>query len=258
MGPFATAGQHQQTPVPRGGGLIKDEWWTLYDPRRFWGKDTDDYPMFDYIVAIADTAYTEKEENDPSAVIVFGVFTPQSIAQITNVSARDGKRQTIDRVYAEGARNVMLMYAWHGRLEFPELCKKIITICKNNKVDSLVIEDKASGQSVRQEMRKSFQIEDFDLFEIHAVGDKWDRLFSVQGLFAEGLVWAPDKIWAEEVIREVGTFPKGKHDDFVDCVAHGLRWLRKNGMLTRAPERLDEIERSKIFHGRAPAPLYPA
>ena len=125
-------------------------------------------------------------------------------------------------------------------------------------VDSLVIEDKASGQSVRQEMRKSFQIEDFDLFEIHAVGDKWDRLFSVQGLFAEGLVWAPDKIWAEEVIREVGTFPKGKHDDFVDCVAHGLRWLRKNGMLTRAPERLDEIERSKIFHGGAPAPLYPA
>jgi phage terminase large subunit-like protein len=71
------------------------------------------------------------------------------------------------------------------------------------------------------------------------------------------MVWAPDKEWAEMVIRQVSTFPKGKHDDLVDSLSQSLRYLRDTGMLTRAVERMDQIEQDRIFKGRTPAPLYP-
>jgi hypothetical protein len=67
MGPYATAGQHQQEPAPRGGGIIQREWWKTWEESNF--------PPMDFIVAALDTAYTEKAENDPSALTVWGVFS---------------------------------------------------------------------------------------------------------------------------------------------------------------------------------------
>ena len=61
------------------------------------------------------------------------------------------------------------------------------------------------------------------------------------------------------VIQEVEVFPKGKHDDLVDTVSMAAKFLRDNGFLTRAPERLQEIEDSKVYLGsRVSHPLYPA
>ena len=55
MGPYAVAGQHQQRPVPRGGGMFKREWFTVGIPRklskraRYWDlaatKDGGDYTV---------------------------------------------------------------------------------------------------------------------------------------------------------------------------------------------------------------------
>ena len=71
------------------------------------------------------------------------------------------------------------------------------------------------------------------------------------------MVYAPNKDWAEMVIRQVSSFPRGAHDDLVDTVSMGLKHLRDVGMLTRAPERMAEIEDSKVFHGNTgAAPLY--
>jgi hypothetical protein len=67
MGPYATAGQFQQEPTPRGGGVIKPGWWET------WMEES--YPPFDYIIASIDTAYTTKTENDFSAMTVWGVFS---------------------------------------------------------------------------------------------------------------------------------------------------------------------------------------
>ena len=89
-----------------------------------------------------------------------------------------------------------------------------------------------------------------------AGGDKLARLYSVQHIFADGIVHAPDKEWAEMVISQVRTFPKGKHDDLVDTVSQALRFLRDAGMLTRAPERIAEIGESMRHIGRSPPPLY--
>jgi phage terminase large subunit-like protein len=87
--------------------------------------------------------------------------------------------------------------------------------------------------------------------------DKLARLYSVSHLFEEGLVYAPDMKWADEVITQVSQFPKGKHDDLVDTVSMGVKFLRDIGVLVRQPEWAADLDESRKFAGKAPAPLYP-
>jgi phage terminase large subunit-like protein len=59
-----------------------------------------------------------------------------------------------------------------------------------------------------------------------------------------GIVFAPDKDWAEEIIVEVASFPYGSHDDYVDCMSMGMGWVRKMGVALRKVEYdADEIAR---------------
>jgi hypothetical protein len=71
------------------------------------------------------------------------------------------------------------------------------------------------------------------------------------------MIFAPDRAWADMVIRQCEVFPKGKHDDLVDTVSMALRHLRETGLLVRAPERMAEIDAGRRHIGAAPAPLYP-
>ena len=152
---------------------------------------------------------------------------------------------------------VILMRAWAERLELHELVQKIAKDCRFLKVDKLLIENKAAGHSVAQEIRRLFSHEPWavQMYDPKSI-DKLGRLYSVQHLFAEGMIYAPGTTWAEQVIRQVSTFPRGKHDDLVDTVSMALRHLRDLGLLTRSPERLAEINESKAHYGKPPPPLY--
>jgi predicted phage terminase large subunit-like protein len=249
MGPFTAAGQLQQRPEPAGGGVIKRDWWKL------WEEDA--FPPMDYIIAYLDTAYTEKTMNDPSAMVVLGVYSAQTQAVSTRAVLPDGRINYDERSYIEGAPKVMMMYAWTERLELHQLVHQAAQTAKRFKVDKLIIENKAAGISVAQELRRLYAGEDFTVvLNDPKSADKLSRLYSVQHLFAEGMIWAPDRAWADKVITQVGQFPAGKHDDLVDCVSGGLRHLRDLGLLVRSPERLQEIEDAKRFMGRPSAPLY--
>jgi predicted phage terminase large subunit-like protein len=251
MGPYAVAGQFQQTPTPRGGGIIQRDWWQLWE-----GQGV--FPGCDFIIASLDCAYTEKSENDYSACTVWGVFTDDGRALAANIISPDGRYAQNGRTYVEGAPKLILMHAWQERLELHALVQKVAATAKKYKIDHLVIEAKASGHSLAQEMRRLFGHEDFAvrLYNPKAQ-DKVSRLYSVQHIFAEGMVYAPDMTWAEMVMTQCAQFPKGKHDDLVDSLSQGVRYLREMGLLVRAPERLNEIEESRRYKGPPPAPLYP-
>jgi phage terminase large subunit-like protein len=92
----------------------------------------------------------------------------------------------------------MLMYAWQDKLEVHDLTEKVAGICKRMKVDVLLIENKAAGHSVAQEMRRLFGNEDFvvQMYDPKTL-DKVARLYSIQHIFSEGMVYAPNKDWAE-------------------------------------------------------------
>ena len=250
LGPYAAAGQLQQRPEPAGGGVIKRDWWQLWPDQVF--------PPMDYIVASLDTAYTTKTMNDMSAITIWGVFTSDSMAQSTRVMDANGRPMYVDRTYSEGAPKVMLMHAWQARLELHELVEKVASTCRSLKVDKLLIENKAAGISVAQEIRRLYNSESFGVqLQDPKSQDKLSRLYSVQHLFAEEIIYAPDRTWADMVITQVGQFPKGKHDDLVDTVSQALRHLREIGLLVRAPERLAELESVKSYPSRQP-PLYPS
>jgi predicted phage terminase large subunit-like protein len=254
MGPYAAAGQFQQQPEPRGGGIIKDHWWQL------WGRP--EYPAIEYIVASLDTAYTSKAENDFSALTVWGVFSASSETNSTRSVDRYGRTVEMRTSYqSEGlgpVPKVMLMYAWQVKLELHDLVEKVASTCSRMRVDRLLIENKAAGHSVAQEIRRLFGHEDFavQMFDPKTL-DKTARLYSVQHIFAEGMVYAPNKDWAEQVIRQCSVFPKGKNDDLVDTVSMSLQHLRTVGMLTRAAERLAELDEAQRFTGNDNmVPLY--
>jgi predicted phage terminase large subunit-like protein len=253
MGPYIFAGQIQQRPEPKGGGIIKRAWWVLWD--------SDQWPKMDFILACLDPAYTEQTVNDPSGLIVWGVFTDDTKSQSNRILDASGRRIVdVKRPDAEGAPKILLMNAWEDRLELHDLVKRVAETCTHFKVDLLLIENKASGHSVSQEIQRLYSNERYgvQLFDPKNQ-DKFARLYSIQHLFAEGIIYAPDRAWADKVITQVGSFggkPGPKHDEFVDCTSMGLRHLRNNGLIVRAAERAIEIEDQRAYR-RAPEPLYP-
>ncbi|CAB5219879.1 Archaeophage PsiM2, terminase large subunit [uncultured Caudovirales phage] len=252
LGPWAAAGQLQQRPEPKGGGIIKRDWWQPWESAS--------YPNMDMIIATLDTAYTAKTENDPSAMTVWGVFSSENSVQGTmHAGSRHGERVEYERQYTETAPKVMLMYAWQGRFELHDLVLKVSETCRSMKVDTLLIENKAAGHSVAQEIRRMYGGEKFGVHMFDPKSqDKLSRLYSVQHLFAEGLVYAPIKQWAEMVITQVGQFPKGKHDDLVDTVSMAMRHLRDTGAIMRGEEFQLGVDDSLAFKGNKQwEPLYP-
>jgi phage terminase large subunit-like protein len=78
----------------------------------------------------------------------------------------------------------------------------------------------------------------------------------VQANFANGMIYAPDRRWAELVINEMEVFAKGRYDDLTDSTTQAIRYLRDNGLL-----RNDQEEHfwamDAVRHKPRPKPLYP-
>jgi predicted phage terminase large subunit-like protein len=248
LGPYAYAGQYQQEPAPRGGGIIRYEWWQQWDDEaaKEHGVEPGQYPGFEYIIAALDTAYTEKEENDPSALSIWGVF-------------RDKHRNP----------KIFLIYCWAERLRINDLVKRVGDDCRGGfcdykfKVDHLIIEDKAAGHSVSQELQRLFGLLDFGIQLVDPrtgfikTPDKSARLQTVVQLFAEGLIYAPDKEWADEMMKQCAMVPRSLHDDLADTCSMALIYLRRAGWAQRKEERALETADETKYRPRAGA-LYPA
>lgn len=243
-GPHAWAGQYQQSPEPRGGGIFKRHYWQDWEPID--GK----FPQFDYIVASLDSAFTENEENDPSALTVWGTF-------------RDG-----------GFTRAMLIHGWQKWLEFQGedqgdmkpretmpmylarvqpnwgLVEWINYTCTRFRVDRLLIEAKASGISTAQTLRKRFRHRKWAVQLTPVKGDKVARALAVQPAFSEGLIYVPTnplRSWADLVISQMAVFPKGKHDDLTDSATQAIKHLRDMGLLQSDEDvRADEVEAARI------------
>lgn len=181
------------------------------------------------------------------------------MAQVTRTVSRENDVTAImDRTYREGHPKIMLMYAWNERLEFHDLITRVQETMDAYGVDKLLIEGKASGISVAQELRRSFGYDDFTVQLVNpGAQDKLARLYSVQHIFAEGLVHAPDRSWADAVINQVAQFPRAKHDDLVDSTSMAIRHVRDTGMLVRGSEWTASLDNDRMHVGAPPEPLYP-
>jgi len=212
--------QYQQQPTSEASAIIKREWWNT------WEKD--DPPDCEFILQSWDTAFEANNRADYSACTTWGVFFNEE----------------------KNAYNLILLNAYKGRLEFPDLKRSVMEQYDEFAPDSLIVEKKASGAPLIYELRAmGVPVQDYTPVRGTAnnPNNKMARLNSISDIFASDVVWAPETRWAEEVIDEVASFPAGEHDDYVDATIMALLRFRQGGFL-RLPS--DEAEEDPAYRNR--------
>lgn len=238
-GPYAWNAQYQQTPEPRGGGIIKREFWQPWE-----GK----FPSFSYIFASLDGAFTANEQNDPSGLTIWGVF-------------EDGL----------GHNKLMLIFAWRKFLQFegqrlrPDpgenqkdfmdrqmrewgLVEWTEHTLRYWKCDRLLVEAKASGISVSQSLQTRYRNRNWAVQLEDPKGDKVARALAVQATFANKMIYAPlEREWCRMVVDEAAIFPNGKYDDLTDSCTMAVKHVRDLGLLEFDDDiRADEVRAARV------------
>jgi len=199
------AAQYMQEPTSEEGAIIKREWW------RVWDKD--DPPQCEFVIQSWDTAHETKTSSDFSAAITWGVWFNEDTSR----------------------HEMIMLNAIKDRWEFPQLKEKALEQHREWEPDALIIEKKAAGAPLIQELRQTglFIEETSPSRGARGVSnDKRARVNAIAPMFADGAVWAPDKRWAMEVIEECASFPHGENDDFVDCVEIAVSRFRRGGFIS--------------------------
>ncbi len=134
--------------------------------------------------------------------------------------------------------DILLVDAQRGRWDFPDLRRKALEEYKYWDPECVLIEAKASGMPLTQELRNmGIPVQNYSPSRGN---DKHTRVNSIAPLLESGLVWAPDTRWSEEVIEECAAFPAGEHDDYVDTVTQALRRFREGGFIQHPEDYEDE------------------
>jgi predicted phage terminase large subunit-like protein len=203
LGSYGTAGQLQQRPAPRGGGIIKEHWYQYYKLQR----DVNGRLLnkFEYIVQSWDTAFKDKQENDFNVCQTWGIYN----------------------------FGYYLIHMWQRKAEFPELLKQLVVLANIFMPNEILIEDKASGQSLIQMARQRTRI---PIMPIPTDRDKIARAHSTTPIIEAKLVFLPEgEVWIPDFLTEVTTFPSAPHDDIVDSQTQALLRLSKVVPLIKSP-----------------------
>ena len=213
--------QYMQNPVSEEGALIKREWWKIWEDEI--------PPQCEFTIMSLDAAQEANNRSDYNALTTWGVFFNEK----TNNYA------------------IILLNAIKKRLEYPDLKALVLEEYKEWEPDAFMVEKKSSGSVLYQEMRRmGIPVGEFTPGKGQ---DKIARVNAVSSLFQGGVVYAPDRRWAKDVIEECNDFPSGVNDDLVDSTTLALLRFRQGGFI-----RLDtdEPEDDFLYKHRKKAAYY--
>jgi predicted phage terminase large subunit-like protein len=215
MGTPAFLAQYQQTPAAREGAMVKAKWFPRYAP--------EDLPAgFDLKVLSCDTANKASELSDYSALTVWGVT--------------DFEYWLLDVV--------------RQRLEYPDLKRTILEMARAHSCDHVLIEDRASGTQLIQELRR----EKLRVEAATPTDDKRMRVWAQTAMMEQGKVHLPKEApWLDDYLRELTGFPNLRYDDQVDSTTQVLQWVsmsfRKDGWLECAARQTGRKSSSMVRAG---------
>ena len=217
---------YQQKPRPNEGAILKRADW------RRWPHEKP--PKCEYVVSVYDTAFEEGEENDYTARTTWGVFwhEEERPAEIQALQAKLGKP------LVSGRYCCVLLERFKDRVEFPKLRELAVRHYKEFKPDRVLIEKKASGHSLIQELRRAR----VPVSPLKADRSKLARAHAASAVLESGCVFYMPRKWADEVMDECEAFPAGEHDDIVDTCVHAWIWLRRTFHLQLRDEQDEDDE----------------
>lgn len=193
--------QYQQEPTLAEGAIFKRSWWHYYTaemvPKRF-----------SRVILSLDTAQKTGAQNDYSAGVVIGAT----------------------------GNSYFVLDLWRERVEYPDLKKRVVGLCAKWRPSLVLIEDKASGISLIQTLKKETGL---PIKGIPVDRDKISRASGVTGHIESGLVYLPkDADWLDDFLDELSGFPASAHDDITDAFVHGLNFLYNGNIDVRAYARI--------------------
>ncbi len=197
VGPYIWAGQYMQQPGPSGGSVFRREWFRTYKQE----------PERGQTVIALDTAFSAKRTSDFSVATVW--------------TAYDGK--------------FYLRYLWRDRCEYPQLKAMTEELCQTWAPDTVLIEERGSGQSLLQSLKQETSL---PIRGVQVDADKVSRAHGVTGIFSSGKVLFPEEkeaSWLPTLLHELELFPASAYDDQVDSLVMALAYLRSqqtDGRLT--------------------------
>ena len=212
--------QYLQNPVSEEGALIKREWWKIWDK--------ENPPQCEFTIMSLDAAQEANNRADYNALTTWGVFFNEETNNY----------------------NIILLNSIKERMEFPELKEMILREYKDWEPDAFIVEKKSNGAALYQEMRRmGIPVGEFTPGKGQ---DKISRVNAVSDLFRSGIVWAPERRWAQEVIEECNDFPSGANDDLVDSTTMALLRFRQGGFIRLPNDEPDDIvgfksNRNKLY-----------
>lgn len=188
IGKYNFAAQYLQSPIS-SASLMLDEKDIFHSDARF--ED------IEYYVQSWDTAIKISNTSDYSVCTTWGV----------------------------SSGNYYLVDVLRLRLDYPTLKEKVRKLSKRWNPKIILIEDKASGQSIIQDLRADGVQ---NIVSQRPKFDKITRFAAVVSLFQEGRVILPNNAsWLNSFIKEITLFPNSKHDDIVDSVSQFLGYMKK-------------------------------
>ena len=123
-----------------------------------------------------------------------------------------------------------LLDVFRQRLNYPDLKRKVVELAMLHKATSVIIEDKASGTQLIQELRS--QMHGIQAYTPPPGTDKIMRLHAQTAVFENGFVFLPrGRRWLAEFVSELTGFPGTKYDDQVDSTTQALHYMRQNNTL---------------------------
>ena len=189
LGSCNFSAQYQQNPAPPGGGMIKWSWFRFY-------RDLPPRGPNDQIVQSWDTAYKATELSDYS----------------------------VGTTWLVQGEDCYLVDLVRERLEYPYLKKRIVAEANKHKARSILIEDKGSGTSLIQDLRR----DGINPIRINPKDDKVTRMSTQSARIEAGYILLPERAtWLQDFQSEITQFPNGVHDDQVDSLSQFLWWVER-------------------------------
>jgi predicted phage terminase large subunit-like protein len=198
LGTYGAAGQLQQRPAPRGGGIINTDWFT------YWRV----LPQLDFRFITVDTAQKTAEQNDWSVM--------QAWARSST-----GKAVKLDQVRGKWEAPELLVQA---RAFWMKHMGDQRPMCQKAALRGMYVEDKVSGTGLIQTLRR----EGIPVVPVQRSKDKISRGYDAAPFIESGNVSLPeDAPWLSDFLAEVASFPAGAHDDQLDPLFDAINLVQR-------------------------------